>query len=132
MNNIRRTTITRTDSNRSFEKLRWLWIIKHFFGNCLFLKKCFTVQVANLWGIISLCVYLFFKFMTFHCFAESSFFCNLVNRYCHLSTLVLNSIFNKLSILVTLTACTHNYMCAITLRNKTLTVFLLSLQYLDH
>lgn len=107
-------------------------LLSTFLAIAFFLKKCFTVQVANLWGIISLCVYLFFKFMTFHCFAESSFFCNLVNRYCHLSTLVLNSIFNKLSILVTLTACTHNYMCAITLRNKTLTVFLLSLQYLDH
>lgn len=39
-----------------------------------FLKKCFTVQVANLWGIISLCVYLFFKFMTFHCFVAGSAF----------------------------------------------------------
>lgn len=40
-------------------------LLSTFLAITFFLKKCFTVQVANLWGIISLCVYLFFKLWRF-------------------------------------------------------------------
>lgn len=64
-------------------------LLSTFLAIAFFLKKCFTVQVANLWGIISLCVYLFFKFMTFYCFAESSYqYSTLVVHFAHVHFII--------------------------------------------